>query len=67
MVIGLIMLILLLLVYFSVSAAIIYHLIRYGPEKEKSILLVAIYVAVSFVLLVLTIMAFGKIEWSNLM
>lgn len=57
---------LILLVFFSVSAAIIFHLLRYSPEEGKSTLLISVYVAVSFILLILSVTAFFRIDWDNL-
>jgi len=67
MIIGTILLILTLSVYFLISAAIIYHLVRYSPEKNRSILLIGIYIAVSFILLIITTVSFFRIDWNNLL
>jgi len=67
MTIGLILLTLLIVLFFVISAAVIYHLFRYTPERDNSAWLIAIYIAVSFVLLVMCLIAFGRIEWDNLM
>jgi hypothetical protein len=67
MIIGLILLILLIIVFLLISAAVIYHLYRYTPEKNNAALLIAIYIAISFILLIMCLIAFGRIEWNNLM
>jgi len=67
MIIGLILLILLIIVFFLTSAAVIFHLFRYTPEKENAAWLIMVYIGVSFVLLIICLVAFGRIEWDNLM
>jgi len=63
MTIGLILLILLLVIFFLVSAAVIFHLYRYTPEKNNAAFLIAVYVGVSFLLIITCLVAFGRIEW----
>lgn len=60
------LLILLFLTFFLVSAAIIYHLLKYGPEKDQTIKLVGVYGIVSFILIAFAIIEFVRIDWENL-
>jgi hypothetical protein len=67
MIAGLILLILLIIVFLLISAAVVYHLFRYTPEKNNAVFLIAIYVGISFLLLIMCLVAFGRFEWDNLM
>jgi hypothetical protein len=60
------LLIFLLFIFFSVSSAIIYHIWRYSPEKNRSVVLIIVYVAVSITLLIASISAYVSIDWEGL-
>ena len=65
--IGLTLFVLLLLVYFLISAAVIYHIWRYSPERDRAVVLIIVYVVVSIFLLLLAISDFIKIDWKGIM
>jgi len=56
---------LILLVFFLISAAIIYHLVRYSPEKDKTFLSIGVYVTVSVILLIFSVANFSAIDWKD--
>jgi len=60
-------LLIILLVFFLISAAIVYHLWQYNPEKDTSTVLIGVYVIVSIVLTLFSVAAFSAIEWESLM
>jgi len=63
--IPLILFILLILVFFSVSSAIIYHIFRYSPEKKSSLVLIAVYGGVSLILIIAAFSAYVSIDWKE--
>ena len=64
--IRLILLVFLLLFFFSVSSAIIYHLWRYSPERNRAVVLIAVYSVVSVVLLIAAISAYASVDWEKI-
>lgn len=64
--IQLVLLILLLFIFFSVSSAILYHIWRYSPEKNRAIVLISVYTGVSIILLFFVIISYLGIDWEGL-
>ncbi len=60
---GIIILVLVLLSFFLLSSAIVYHLWRYSPEKKQAVTLIFIYLAVSAFLVFFLFVSFSKINW----
>jgi len=65
--IAIILFALILIIFLLISAAVVYHLIRYSPEKDKAAMLIGVYIVISLILLFFSITAFGQIDWKELL
>ena len=65
--IALALLVFVLLLFFALSAAVIFHLWKYSPERDRAIILIGVYSAVSLILIILTLVSFSAINWNDLL
>jgi len=66
MIIGTLILVFSLLFYFTVSSAILYHVIRYSPDSKNKFYLTVVYLGVSALLIAGAIIAFVMIDWEEI-
>lgn len=63
--IGLLILILVLVSFFLLSSAIIYHLWRYSPERKQAVVLIILYIVISLILISFFLLSFNRINWAG--
>lgn len=54
-----------LLIFLPISAAIVYHLRKYGLEGDSSKKLANIFIIVSLAIIIMAIIAYLRIDWAK--
>lgn len=63
--VGLLVLVFILVSFFLLSGAIVYHLWRYSPQKKQAAVLIILYITVSLILVSFFLFSFNRINWSG--
>lgn len=65
-IIALVIILVILIIYIGIAAAILWHLFRYGIEGDHSKLLATIFLIVSIILIGAMFAAYANVDWTQL-